>query len=233
MKKVFYLTNRFLILGTPLILFSLLLVSYLLCVAKYAINLQIVLIVFSLMTAMFVAGWGKMIKQAILNPEQENPNLLIKEFPIGVGEYFFSSLGYLINLFIILIIISTISFLAYEQFVNYYAPISQRLLSMYSASGMVIISFLSMLYAPRIFFDTKNPYTAFILSLKDLFSKHFFNTFGIFLSIFLINMLISIISTICAKMPVAMFFLILINFYFVTLASVGIFYYYYKVIRNN
>ena len=70
MDKVFKLTNKYIILATPLILFSLISNMYLaLSVHGRVINLIIAIAIILLMTGAFFAGWLNMIKTCIIEPE--------------------------------------------------------------------------------------------------------------------------------------------------------------------
>lgn len=93
-KESFNLTNKYIILATPLILFSLLSSLYILfSLGGNLVSLLIALILFILMLAAFVSGWSFMLKTCVQEPERDDPNSLIKDFPAGVGEYFLSVLG--------------------------------------------------------------------------------------------------------------------------------------------
>ena len=81
---------------------------------------------------------------------------------------------------------------------------------------------------PSLFFKNKNPLKAFGLSLKDLFSKKFFKSTGVFLLIFALNFIISIFSAILGGNVILHFMITLLNFYFITAVGIGIFYYYYN-----
>ena len=101
-KDSFRLTNKYIILATPLILFSLLSSLYILfSIGGNLINLLIAVVLFTLMLAAFLSGWFFMIRECIKNPEAEDPNFLIKDFPAGVGEYFLPVIGMLFGVFVI------------------------------------------------------------------------------------------------------------------------------------
>ena len=79
-KDSFQLTNKYIILATPLILFSLLSSLYILfSVGGNLLSLLIALVLFGLMVGAFLSGWFFMIKTCVSNPEQEDPNGLLKE----------------------------------------------------------------------------------------------------------------------------------------------------------
>ena len=253
MNKVFELTNKYIILGTPLILFSLLSTIYIAISARGAlINILIALILFGLMTAAFAAGWFNMVKGAALD-NQEDPNSLIKEFLPGVGEYFLPSLGAVVNIIIISIILLLIAAFTGMKLIGdpgispealnsaiqnqealkaFLVSLTQEQLIKINAWNLLLLVtmaltyFLELLYLPAMFFKNKNPFIALFLGFKDLFSKKFFKTLGIFLLIFVINFIISILSALFVGNTIIHFIMTLANFYFVTCASVGVFYYY-------
>ena len=84
------------------------------------------------------------------------------------------------------------------------------------------------LYLPALFFKTKNPFLAFFIGIKDLFNKKFFKTLSLYLLIFVLNAIISVVSVLLSNNIFTNFVMTLINFYFITVASVGVFYYYYN-----
>ena len=64
MDKIFKLTNKYIILATPLILFSLISNLYFAFSAQgKLLNLLIALFLILLMTGAFIAGWFNMIKK--------------------------------------------------------------------------------------------------------------------------------------------------------------------------
>lgn len=256
MKKIFELTNKYIILGTPLILFSLLSTIYLAVTARGTLlNLIIGLILFVLMTSAFVAGWFNMVKVAIKNPDDDNANSILKEFTPGVGEYFLSSLGLLFNVLVLSLIILIIASLIGMKFIGnpnispealnaaiqtpaalkvFLASLTKEQLIKINAWNLLLLGamtltyFLNILYIPALFFKNKNPFIALFEGLKDLFSKKFFKTLGIFILIFVIYTIISILSALFIGSVVLHFVITLVNFYFVTCVAVGIFYYYYN-----
>ena len=262
MQKVLELTNKYIVLATPLIIYSLISSIYLIISAGGGriINYLFAIVLFLLMTSAFAAGWFNMIKIAVLNPEKEDANSLIKEFTSGVGEYFLPSIGAI--LLILFLSIITIIF-SYKLGMHYIGNINisaetlsdamknttalkafmlslseDQLIKINLWNILILTSlsftcFLSLLYLPALFFKNKNPFIAFYISLKDLFSKRIFKTFGIFLLIFTINFCISILSAILGNQMIMHFILTLINFYFITAVGVGVFYYYYQNFVKN
>ncbi len=256
MKKVFELTNRYIILGTPLILFSLLSTIYLAVSARgTVIHLLIAIILFGLMTAAFAAGWFNMVKNAVLEPDREDVNSLIKDFTPGVGEYFLSSLGMIFNVMLISLLVLIIASLLGMRIIGnpnisiealnaavqtpeslkvFLASLSKEQLVKINLWNILLLGamafnyFIEMLYLPAMFFKSKNPFIAFFIGLKDLFSRKFFTNLGIFILLFVVYSVISILSAAFIRSTIIHFVLTLANFYFVTCASVGVFYYYHN-----
>lgn len=257
MQKVFSLTNKYIVLATPLILYSLFSSVYLVASMSSGkiINLLFAALLFMLMTAAFIAGWFNMIKNAIMTPNREDVNSLIKDFPEGVGEYFIASVGMLVVMFLFLIFMFTMSYLIGANVIgdpgvsaealssalkntaalkSFVATLSMEQLTkinlwnMLILGTMTIIYYLMFLYIPVVFFKNKNPLIAFGISLKDLFSRKIIKTTGIFLLIFILNFFLSLLVTIFGANVFMHFVLTLLNFYFITLVGVGVFYYYFE-----
>jgi len=255
MQKVFELSNKYLILATPLILYTLFSSIYLVVSASGGkiLNLIFAMLLFVLMTSAFFAGWLNMVKYAIADYYNENPNLLIKEFMSGVGEYFIPTL----NAIIIMLIIFSLTFvfalfigknvignlgvpagtisnamqntatmIEFLKTLNQEQLIKINLWQFLLMGVMLINYFIDLLYLPALFLKNKNPIKAFIYSLKDLFSKKIFYTTGIFLLILLINFIISFLSVLFGANSIMHFVITLFNFYFVIVAVIGVFYYY-------
>ena len=170
-------------------------------------------------------------------------------------EYFLPSLGLISNQLIFIIASLVISYYAGMHFIGdigisaetfskaletpetlklFVSSLTLEQLSKINAWNMTLLfaiglsAFVVMLYIPTLFFKTKNPYTAFIVMLQDLFSKKFFKTLGIYLLIIFINTVISIFLAVFSSNIIMHFIFTLINFYFITAVAVGIFYYYQK-----
>ena len=255
-NKVFEITNKYIVLATPLILFSLVSSVYLAASATgKIINMIIGIILFILMSAAFVAGWFNMVKLSVSNPDSREPNSLIKEFIPGVGEFFLPVLGGFFNFFLLTLIIVYICFILGAKFIGdpgisaeafsksletaqalktfLSGLTSEQLLklnywNLLLMSGLSLSYFLVILYFPAVFYKKKNPFIAFLYSFKELFSKKIFKTIALYLLLFLINAFISILSALFIGNVIMHFIITLLNFYFITVASVGIFYYYYK-----
>ena len=257
MKKVFDLTNRYIIIATPLLIFLFLLSVYFLAVMQ---NVHLIKLIFSLlltffMFSAFVSGWGNMIKSAVLEKEYDEPYLIIKNFVPGVGEYFFSVAGILLIAFLFNI---TLLILTYYIGMNFIGDIgvsssalsgalasnealrsfltslsAEQLLklnmwNMLILSVMSIFYFLTMFFMPALFFESKNPLKAIFYSIKHLLGRKILLNIGIYLLIFVVNFIISVFSAICSVNPILSFVMTLLNFYFICTVAVGVFYYYNK-----
>lgn len=256
-KEVFSLTNKYIVLLTPLIIFSLVSNVYLaISSTGKVINLLFAIILSALMFGAFIAGWFKMVKLSVSSTlHDKNPNNLMQEFVPGVGEYFLSSIGLTVIGFIFTALSLLVSYFACMHFIGDIgitaeafskALASQEALKVFLASltfeqlekiyawNMSIFFtlgtgyFLMFLYLPALFFKTKNPFLAFFIGIKDLFNKKFFKTLSLYLLIFVLNAIISVVSVLLSNNIFTNFIMILTNFYFITVASVGVFYYYYN-----
>ncbi len=255
-KESFNLTNKYIILATPLIIFSLLSSLYLLFSANGSlISLLVALILFLLMFAAFLSGWFYMIKLAVLGEESEDTNLLIKEFPAGVGEYFVPVLGVLFNTFVLSGVLLAITYIIGMKFIGNVgiapAAMSAALESVEKMKAFVysltdiqrvkilawnLLLFLSvgleyflvMFYAPALVFKNKNPFKAFFAALKDLFSRKFLQNVLLYILIFIAYSILSLLTTFSGLNIVIHFIFTLINFYYMVYIAVLIFQYYYK-----
>ena len=255
-KDSFQLTNKYIILATPLILFSLLSSLYILfSVGGNLLSLLIALLLFGLMVGAFLSGWFFMIKTCVSNPEQEDPNVLLKEFPAGVGEYFLPVLGLMINTMVISVLLILVSYFVgmkligdigitpealtkgMESFVAmkaFLGSLTQEQLFKLNAWNMLLFFtmsvtyFLIMFYSPALFFKDKNPFKAYFVSLKDLFSRKFFTNFGLFLILFVSYFILSIFTTLFGTNVIMHFVFTLINFYYLVFVAVMVYNYYYK-----
>ena len=255
-KEVFNITNKYIMLATPLILYSLVSSVYLAASATgRVLNILIAVLLFLLMTGAFIAGWFNMVKLAVSYPDSREPNTIIKEFTAGVGEYFLPSLGVLFNILLITLLIMYLTFfigmktigdvgISSEVFAKAFETTealkvflsgltAEQLMKLNQWNILIMSSlslsyFLVLLYLPALFYKKKNPFVALFVSLKDLFSKKILKTFGLYFLIFSVNAFISILSALFIGNVMMHFIVTLLNFYYITIASVGVFYYYYK-----
>ena len=261
MKHIFNLTNKYIVLLTPLLLYSLLSSVYM-AVSLMGGNAGLIifsLALFFLMTGAFSAGWFYMVKLAVID-QNEDSNSLIKEFLTGVGEYILPASGMLA---IVLLFSLIILFITYklgllligdigvslealskamestETIKTFIAGLSIEELVKISHWNLLLLGsvtityFLLIFYLPALFFESKNPIKAFGLSFKRLFSKKFINTVGIYLLIFIANFILSFLSAFLANNTIMHFILTLVNFYFITFVSILIFNFYYENFVQN
>lgn len=254
-KESFRITNDNIILATPLIFFSIISSLYLMFSSGgNKLSLIFSAILFFLMLGAFVSGWFMMITKAVKEQSIED-KALIAEFPAGVGEYFLTIVCMIIKVFIVSIIIMILIILAgkkfigdtgitYSQIVSATANIetmkafadsltNEQLLKINAWNtllffGIIFNNFILMFYPAAIFFKTKNPFKAFFVSIKDIFSRKFFKNIGLFLLIFIVYMIISTVSALFGKNIIVHFFITLINFYYITFVAVLVFNYYYS-----
>jgi len=253
-KEVFKTTNNYIVLATPLILYSLFSNVY----AAISANGKLISIIFAiilltLMSAAFIAGWFKMVKEAINDSYSENPNLLIKDFLSGVGEYFIPSTGVVIviSLFSILALIGAFLVghnligdigITVEQLNNamssseelklfisslsdvQYIRISQW--NLLILSTMSLVYFLLIFYLPALFYKNKNPFLALFIGIKDLFTRKIFFVFFLTLSALFFYLFLSMLSAVTMHNLILHFIVTLLNFYFIIWISVYIFSFY-------
>lgn len=255
-KESFNLTNKYIILATPLILFSLISSLYVLfSLGGNLFGLAFAAILFVLMLCAFLSGWFFMIRKGITSNEyDEDPNSLIKEFPAGVGEYFLSAVGMVFTMFLVVLLFLILSYFIGMQFIGdigissesfskaissvdalktfLYSLSEEQLLKLNAwnlllLATMFITYFMLMLYPPAMFFKSSNPFKAYVISLKNLFSKRFIKNVLIYLMLFLSYFVLSILTTIFAANVVTHFIFTLINFYYLVFVGVLIFNYYH------
>ena len=254
-KESFSLTNKYIVLATPLIIFSLLSSVYLiLSSGGRPTGLGIAFILFGLMLCAFLSGWFYMIKRILQDNIPDSADTLIAEFPSGVGEYFLSTLGLVFNTIIIFITIGVITYFAGIKFIGHIGITSTQLTNAMSSqenlklflnslsdaqllklnawnlllfADMIFSYFILMFYAPTVIFKTKNPFVAFFVSIKDLFSRKFFKNIALFLLMFSSYFVLSVLTGLSGKNIFVHFFLTLVNFYYITYVAVLLFNYYY------
>jgi hypothetical protein len=260
-KKVFELTNKNIVLLTPLLLYSLFSSVYLAVstLGGKALMMIFALLLFFVMTAAFTAGWFNVIKIAVIDVNNE-VKTVVKDFVSGVGEYILPSLGLFINVLLISIITLACSYklgmlligdigVSMETFAKamestatlkaFIAGLSLEELTKLShwntllLGVMSLVYFLLILYLPALFYESKNPFRAIFISFKRLFSKQFFKILGIYMLISVVNFVLSLLSAVLTGVTALHFIVTLVNFYFITIVSIGIFYYYYKSFIAN
>ena len=254
-KHAFKYTNKYIILATPLILFSLISSLYILFSASGSIlGLLITFTLFIMMLTAFLSGWFYMIKLCVQDYEPENPNALIKEFPSGVGEYFLPMLGMIINITVISCILLFISYIIGMKFIGnlnipsavlseamtssealkkFLMSLSQEQLLKLNAWNLLIMLtmgfeyFMVLFYSPAVLFKSKNPFKALFYSLKDLLSSKFLYNMALYFILFASYFFLSVFTTLVSSNPLMHFVCTLANFYYLVFAATSIFYYYF------
>ena len=262
--KAFKITNDNLILATPFILFLLLMSIYLGVLHNSSKELGVLillLITTLLMFSAFLAGWFFMFKKAleldkkgILLPEEKAKASfgLIKEFPVGIGEYFFSFVG---GVILYGLLIAIFSYATYRMGLHFIGKmdltifqlkealtspsamkaivsslskdqlIKLNLWNFLSLGSMALFSFITMIWPAQIIFKTKNPLFAFFKSIGFIF-RNFFTAIILFVYLSLVNFVVSLVNTISTINPILYFVSLLIYFYFVVYVIVVVFLYY-------
>ena len=254
-KDSFKLTNKYIILATPLILFSLISSLYIIFSANgNSLSLLFALLLFFLMFGAFLSGWLFMVKKCVENREQD-VNSFISEFPAGVGEYFLPACGMIILSLVVAFSLTGISYViglklignmnetfaaimnlsnSADALKSYLMALPAETLIKINQWNLLILGtaiftyFLLIFYSPALFFKNKNPFKALFLSFKDLFCRKFWKNLLLFITVFVIYFVISLAGTIFGKNMILHFVFTLVNFYYMVFAVVFVYNYYYK-----
>ena len=254
-RESFKITNENIVIATPLIFFSLISSLYMIfSAAGNKIGLIFSVVLFFLMFGAFLSGWFYIIIRAVKEPDIESNNLIV-EFPSGVGEYFLSAMGMIIQVIIVFTLISIGIVIigkkiiggvgiSYDQIVQAAANVeaTKAFVNSLSEEQLVKINlwnllafcslslgyFILMLYPTVIFFKEKNPFKAFFVCLKDTFGHRFFKNAGLFIFISFFYMIISLCTMTLGKNIIMHFIFTLLNFYYITFAGILFCNYYYS-----
>lgn len=181
---------------------------------------------------------------------------LFKTIPEGIGKFFLSFVGVYLILFFIQIIATPIVYLlgvniigtldeastqqllqiasdpasntAMANFVEQLTPAQIVFFGKWSLLFMIATSFimyLLMLWVPEILYRTANPFIALFTSIAKLF-KDFWNTFRIFISLWLMGFVLLFIYTFAVINPLAYLIVSILMYYFIVYLTVLIFLYY-------
>lgn len=255
-KTSFNLTNKYIILATPLILFSLLSSLYILfSIGGNTISMLIAVVLFTLMLAAFLSGWFFMLKTVVTEPEREETNSLMKEFPAGVGEYFLPVIGMIFITFLVSLGLLAASYYAGMKLIGdigispdafskamestsalktFLTSLTDSQLAKLNAWNLLLFFtmaatyFVVIFYSPAMFFKEKNPFKSYFISLKDLFSRKFPKNLLLFIMLFVSYFVLSILTTVAGMNLFMHFIFTLLNFYYVVFAAVLVFNYYYE-----
>lgn len=262
--KAFKITNENIILATPMVLFLFLLSIYLGIAQNAPENILAVillLITTLFMISAFFAGWFHMVKKAIeldkkefiIDEDKAKASFgLIKELPLGIGEYFLSFVGGFIFYTFLLVLFAIAGYLIGEHFIGkigislvqiksafesaaamkaLIASLSAQQLEKLNAWNLLIMgltsfySFITMFWAASILYKSKNPLVAFFQSISFTF-KNFLSAVILFIYISFINFTISLLNAVAMINPIVYFVSMLVYFYFVVYIVVLVFLYY-------
>ena len=235
-KNSYKITNKCIVLATPLILFSLLSSLYILfSTGGNAISITCALILFVLMLAAFLSGWFYMVKLCVNNPDMEDINSLFKEFPSGVGEFFLSVLGALFNIAVVVAVLFCISYFVGMKFIGSVGISAAAMVGVFDSVENLRSFLLSLseeqlfrLNAWNLLLLVTMMFKAFWISLKDLFSRKFLSNVFLYSILFVSYFVLSILSSIFAMNVFTHFIFTIINFYYTVFVAVLLFNYYYN-----
>lgn len=263
-RQAFKITNENIILATPLVLFLLLLNIYMEFAKNapakpFAVIVLLATILF--MISAFFAGWLYMIKKAVdlekrefLTDEERAKESfdLFKEFPVGIGEYFFSFIGGLILYAFLFVVASVVVFKFGMHFIgNVGLSVSNMHLAVSSSAGLktvlssmsaeqltrlnqwnllilfstVLFSFLTLFWFPHIIIKSKNPIKSLFQSMLYIL-KNPISTIALFIYIYAVHFLASLINAVSVVNQILYFVSMLVYFYFLVYIVVLIFLYY-------
>lgn len=181
---------------------------------------------------------------------------LFKTIPEGIGKFFLSFVGVYLILFFIQLIATPVVYLlginiigtldeasaqqlmqiasdpasntAMASFVEQLTPAQIVFFGKWSLLFMIatsVIMYLLMLWVPEILYRTANPFIALFTSIAKLF-KDFWNTFRIFISLWLMGFVLLFIYTFAVINPLAYLIISILMYYFIVYLTVLIFLYY-------
>jgi len=270
-QKAFKITNDNIILTTPLVLFLFLLSIYMGVVqnAPASVTTSILLLATILfMVSAFFAGWFHMVKKAVdldkkeFSADDEKAKAsfgLLKEIPVGVGEYFFTFIGAVIlyvGLILVLLFASyqlglhfignvgidiahlRMAFTSSEAMKSLVTSMTSDQLIKLNAWNILFLavtsvySFLTMLWPAQIVTGTKNPFVALFKSIKALFKKPL-SSIVLFLYVSFVNFVVSFINAFATMNPILYFVSMLLYFYFVVYVVVLVFLYYDRELKSK
>ena len=256
LKDSLGITNKYIVLATPLILFSLLSTLYLIFTSGGTVlGMIFAAVLFFLMLCAFLSGWFYMTAECVKGFEDKESNNLIKLFTAGVGEYFLPVIAFfVISLFIgaLFSVISTYigvkfignpnisaqalssALVSVDAMKNFLMSLSTEQLIKINLWNLLLfltagfVYFDIIFYPSALFYKTKNPIKAYWYSQKDLFSRHFIKNVGLYVFLFVLYFILSIFAALSGKNIVLHFIFTLANFYFMVYAAVLVFNYYFS-----
>ena len=251
-RDAFKISFDNLILFTPPLVFMMLVLLYFGMAEKYMENtfsLILTAVVILVATSIFMAGWFYMIMCAIFNfknkivyEKSSDTFTLLKQFIVGLGDYFkpcllFSILTAL--LFSIVLVIAEFlkdfsSFAAFQAFLEDLTINQIRIVYGWSAIftiTMFLYSLLTLFWPAEIFYNKKNVFKALKSSVLILFKKP--QIIGLFLLIIILNNILMMLNILSLMNPFALLFMTLVYVYFIVYIFVLLFLYYEQKIQSN
>ncbi len=177
---------------------------------------------------------------------------LLKTIPAGIGKYFLSYSGMIILFVIIICIVGAGVFQLGVNLIGKLDLNPEQLKSVLSSAAdmkafldslsfeqlirlnnwnllflatTTVMSFLFMLWAPEIAFNTKNPFMALVNSVKKIFHR-FGRCLKLFVFLTVLNFVLSFINTFSLFNPILYFIMTVVYFYFLVYLVMLIFLYY-------
>lgn len=267
-KDAFKISSDNLILFTPPLVFMMLVLLYFGTAEKYVNNTVLMLIsgvVVLVATSIFMAGWFYMIMCAIFNfknkivyEKSSDTFTLLKQFIVGMGDYFKPCLAFsvvTVILFSVVIILSYYislglfgssgvfladflkdfsSFVAFQAFLEDLTV--NQLLIVYGWSAifsvtMFVYSLLTLFWPAEIFYNTKNVFVALKNSAKILIKRP--QIVLLFLIIIILNNILMALNILSLINPFVLLFMTLVYVYFIVYIFVLLFVYYEQKIQSN
>jgi len=267
-KDAFKISFDNLILFTPPLIFMMLVLLYFGMAEKYMNNgfsLVVTVIVLLVATSIFMAGWFYMIMCAIFNfknkivyVKSSDTFTLLKQFIVGMGDFFKPCLGFstlaliLFNLVLIVAYYISLgifgssgvfladfikdfsSFMAFQSFLEDLTV--NQLLIVYGWSAvfsiaMFVYSLFTLFWPAEIFYNTKNVLKALKNSAKILIKRP--QIILLFLIIIVLNNVLMMFNILSLISPIALLFMTLVYVYFIVYVFVLLFLYYEQKIQSN
>lgn len=258
-KDALVLTNKNIVLASPLILFIMFASLYLIITPYRAFNIAFILLLFFAMSSAFFSGWFYTVMLAVKEEHSKDDAFsLIKLFPTGVGKHFLQFFLMILLFFVLFtlvvvftyktafLLIGSIGISRPELFFAMSSPEAMSALlknltieqqtklgqwNLYFILTTTIYSFLVMLWAPEIVFKEQSALHAFVSSVKKLLQK-FFKALTMFSFLMIIYFLIMFLSAI-ANFAITQFIVTVVYFYFLLYAAMLIFLFYKREFEIN
>lgn len=267
-KDAFKISFDNLILFTPPLIFMMLVLLYFGTAEIYMDN-PIALIVSGIVllvgTSIFMSGWFYMIMCAIFNfknkivyEKSSDTFTLLKQFIVGMGDYFKPCLGFSILALILFSLVLVISYyislglfgssgIFFADFIKDFSSFAafqsfledltvNQLLIVYGWSAifsltMFVYSLFTLFWPAEIFYNTKNVLKALKNSVKILLKRP--KIILLFLIIIVLNNILMMFNILSLMNPFALLVMTLVYVYFIVYIFVLLFLYYEQKIQSN